>query len=46
MKKVPWICPRCGSKKSRRGWKCRRCRARLPLQRRAELVLLWTGALR
>jgi len=46
MKKLLWICPRCGGKNRLRLWKCRRCRARVALQRRLDLALLWAGALR
>ena len=46
MKKLLWICPRCGGKNRLRFWKCRRCNARVALQRRLDLPLLWAGALR
>ena len=45
MKKLQWICSRCGGKIHLRVWKCRRCRTRMTLQRRLDLALLWTGAL-
>ncbi|HLY09368.1 MAG TPA: hypothetical protein VKW04_08720 [Planctomycetota bacterium] len=46
MKKLQWICPRCGGKNPLRHGTCRRCRARVALQRRLDLALLWAGALR
>jgi hypothetical protein len=46
MKKLLWICPRCGGKNRLRFCLCRRCRARVALQRRVEMALLWAGALR
>ena len=46
MKKLLWICPRCGVKNRVQLWKCRRCRARVALQRRIDGALLWAGALR
>ena len=46
MKKLLWICPRCGGKNRLRFWKCRRCHAKVALQRRLDLALLWAGALR
>lgn len=46
VKKLLWICPRCGGKNRLRFWKCRRCRAKVALQRRLDLALLWAGALR
>ena len=46
MKKLLWICPRCGGKNRLRFCLCRRCRAKVGLQRRLELALLWAGALR
>ena len=45
MKKFVWICPRCGGKNRLRLWKCRRCHAKVALQRRLDLALLWAGAL-
>lgn len=46
MKKLQWICPRCGGKNHVRIGTCRRCRAKVGLQRRIEFALLWAGALR
>lgn len=46
MKKLRWICPRCGGRNRLRYWACRRCRARVAAARRMELALLWVGALR
>jgi len=46
MKKLLWICPRCGGKNRLRVPKCRRCQAKVPLQRRLDMALLWAGALR
>ena len=46
MKKLRWICPRCGGKNRLRYAECRRCRARVTVQRRIEMALLWAGALR
>jgi len=46
MKKLQWICPRCGGKNRLRFCLCRRCRAKVGLQRRLEMALLWAGALR
>jgi hypothetical protein len=46
MKKLLWICPRCGGKNRLVRWACRRRRARCPLPRRIEMALLWAGALR
>ena len=46
MKKLQWICPRCGGKNHLRIWKFRRCSAKVALPRRLEMALLWAGALR
>ena len=46
MRKLLWICPRCAAKNRLRTWKCRRCRAKVPLDRRLPLALLWAGAVR
>ena len=46
MKKLLWICPRCGGKNRLRFGACRRCRARVNVQRRIEMALLWAGSLR
>jgi len=46
MKKLLWICPRCGGKNRLRFWLCRRCHAKVALQRRLDLALLWAGAIR
>jgi hypothetical protein len=46
MKKLLWICPRCGGKNRPRFCLCRRCRVKVAVQRRLELALLWAGALR
>ncbi len=46
MKKLLWICPRCGGKNRLRFWICRRCRAKVGLPRRLDLALLWAGARR
>lgn len=40
MKKLVWICPRCGGKNRLRVWKCRRCHAEVAFQRRLDLALL------
>ena len=46
MRKPLWICPRCAAKNRPRTWKCRRCRVKVPLDRRLPKALLWAGALR
>ncbi|HXX92167.1 MAG TPA: hypothetical protein VEN81_00950 [Planctomycetota bacterium] len=46
MKRLLWICPRCGGKNRLVRPTCRRCRARCPVHRRIEMALLWAGALR
>ncbi|HEV3027438.1 MAG TPA: hypothetical protein VG457_07680 [Planctomycetota bacterium] len=46
MNKLRWICPRCGGRNPVRAGKCRRCRARVALERRLSMALLWAGALR
>jgi predicted RNA-binding Zn-ribbon protein involved in translation (DUF1610 family) len=46
MRKLRWICPRCGGKNHVRVWKCRRCRTQGAIERRLALALLWAGALR
>ena len=46
MKKLAWLCPRCGIRNRPRVWTCRRCRSKLALQRHLDQALLWAGALR
>ena len=46
MKKLRWICPRCGGRNRLRAGACRRCRTKVALQHRVDLALLWAGALR